>query len=399
MEKSLTFDKSINFIRSNSFTPYWYESVKDFDNGNYKSSFLNLLRYVNNTIQIPEVLQDEVELNLPHGSVIVNIKLNSKNYEISAPFLRLPEGPNGLGIMRQIAELNFSYLVLGQIFLKGNDFYFEYKDNTENCEPFKLYSVLEEICFCADFYDDVFIDKFKTSYVVQPDLTIFTNEEKEIANRKFNEIIKEGLGFVDYFESKRYYGLASDMLETIFLKIDYVIAPQGILGARLIEYKNLLYTNDALQTVVANTKSKLQELLTFDKQKFNESLFHPKFLVPIKKRGELPYIQEFMSKTFETMTASFGNKSYMDVTIAALFLIYDLFYKNAIPNEVTTHFESALEKAGSKDWKTSAEILYNSINKIMSLNPEEEAGEQLTDSSSLGSIKSIFGKITGLFKK
>ena len=128
-------------------------------------------------------------------------------------------------------------------------------------------------------------------------------------------------------------------------------------------------------------------------------MFHPKFLVPIKKRGELPYIQEFMSKTFETMTASFGNKSYMDVTIAALFLIYDLFYKNAIPNEVTTHLESALEKAGGKDWKTSAEILYGSVNKIMSLNPEEDASEQLTDDSSLASIKSIFGKITGLFKK
>lgn len=399
MDKSLTYDKSINFIRSNSYTPYWYESVKDFDSGNFKSSFLNLLRYVNNTIQLPDTTKEEVELNLPHGSVIVNIKLNSKEYEISAPFLKLPEGPSGLGMMRQISELNFSYLVLGQIILKGNDFYFEYKDNLQNCEPFKLYSVLEEICFCADYYDDVFVDKFKTSYVVKPDLIIFTSDEIDLAYKDFNQIIKEGLTFVDYFESKRYYGLASDMLETIFLKIDYVIAPQGILGAKLIEYKNLLYSNDALQTVVANTKLKLQELLTFDRQKFNDSLFHPKFLVPIKKRGELPYIQEFMSKTFETMTASFGNKSYMDVTIAALFLIYDLFYKNAIPNEVTTHLESALEKAGGKDWKTSAEILYGSVNKIMSLNPEEDASEQLTDDSSLASIKSIFGKITGLFKK
>ncbi|MBP7279950.1 MAG: hypothetical protein KBA66_00135 [Leptospiraceae bacterium] len=400
MEKSLTYDKSINFVRSNSHTPYWYESVKNFDNGEYKTSFFNLLRYVNSTIVIPDESKEVVELNLPHGSIIVNIKVDSKGYEITAPFLKVPEGANGLGMMRQISELNFSYLVLGQIVLKGNEFYLEYRDALENCEPYKIYSILEEICFCADYYDDVFIDKFKTESVKKPDLEVFTPEEKEIAYKKFNEIIKEGISFIDYFESKRFYGLACDTLETTFLKIDYVIAPQGILGAKMSEYKSLLYANDALQTVVANTKAKLQELLTYDKQKFDSSLFHPKFLIPIKKRGELPYIQEFMRKTHETMTASFGNKSYMDVTISGLFLIYDLFYKNAIPNEVTAHLEVALEKAGGQDWKTSAEVLYNSISKIMSLNPEDEtATEKLTGDSSLGSMKSIFGKITGLFKK
>ena len=88
MEKSLTYDKSINFVRSNSHTPYWYESVKNFDNGEYKTSFFNLLRYVNSTIVIPDESKEVVELNLPHGSIIVNIKVDSKGYEITAPFLK-----------------------------------------------------------------------------------------------------------------------------------------------------------------------------------------------------------------------------------------------------------------------------------------------------------------------
>ncbi|HMW04968.1 MAG TPA: hypothetical protein PK079_04755 [Leptospiraceae bacterium] len=411
MEKSLTYDKSINFVRSNSSTPYWYESVQNFDSGDYKKSFFNLLRYVNSTITIPNESSESIELKIPHGSVIVSIKLDSKKYSIEAPFLKVPEGGSGIGMMRQIAELNFSYLVLGQIVLRGNDFYIQYEDNLENCEPYKIYSLLEEICFCADYYDDVFAEKFKTEYVVQPVLEVFSQAEKDLAYQKFNSIIKEGISFIDYFEMKRFYGLACDTLETTFLKIDYVIAPQGILGSKLSETRGMLYANDSLQTVVANTKAKLQEFLSYDRAKFDSCLFHPKFLIPIKKRGELPYIQDFMRNTYETMTGDMGNKSYMNVTVSALFLIYDLFYKNAIPQEITDHLDRALEKAGGKDWKTSAEALYDSVNKIMNLNPEEDItgklGVTTNSNSSTGSsreikstvTKSIFGKITGLLKK
>jgi hypothetical protein len=399
MEKSLTYDKSINLVRNSPSTPYWYESVKNFDNKEFKNTFFNLLRYVNSSITIPSDASETVELSLPHGSVIINLKINSKEYEISAPFLKIPDGPNGLGMMRQIAELNFSYLVLGQIIMKGNDCFFEYKDILENSEPYKLYSLLEEICFCADYYDDVFIDKFKTQPVNKPKLEEFSEAEKTFALNKFNEIIQEGLSFVDYFESKRYYSLAWEMLENTFLKIDYVLAPQGILGAKLSETKSLLFANDAQQTLVANTKAKLKELLNFDRDKFNASLFHPKFLIPIRKRGELPYVQDFMRSTYEAMTSSMGNKNYTDVVVSALYLIYDLFYKNSIPIEIANFLDTTLEKAGGKDWKTSAEILYEAVSKIMDLNPEEELGGKLGGNNSGGNTKSIFGKITGLFKK
>jgi hypothetical protein len=399
MDKSLTYDKSINFVRSNLSTPHWYESVKNFDNKEFKTSFFNLLRYINCTIVIPNESSEIVELSLPHGSVILNIKVDSKTYEINAPFLKVPDGPMGLGMMRQISELNFFYLILGQIVLKGNDFYLQYKDNLENCEPYKLYSILEEICVCADYYDDVFIEKFKTESVKKPALNVFTSTESELAFKKFNEIIKEGLSIIDYLESKRYYGLAWEMMQTIFLKIDFVIAPQGILSAKLSEAKGILSGKDAQQTLVANTKVKLQELQSYDKQKFNSSLFHPQFLIPIKKRAELPYIQDFMSSTHEGMTSSLGNKSYMNVGISALYLIYDLFYQNTIPNEIYNFLELSLEKSSGKDWKVGAEILYDAVNKIMNLNPEEDSAGKLGGDNSLGSTKSIFGKITGLFKK
>ena len=42
MEKPLTYDKSINAIRSNPSTSFWYEDVKNSDNRDYKTSFANL---------------------------------------------------------------------------------------------------------------------------------------------------------------------------------------------------------------------------------------------------------------------------------------------------------------------------------------------------------------------
>lgn len=105
-----------------------------------------------------------------------------------------------------------------------------------------------------------------------------------------------------------------------------------------------------------------------------------------------------MGSTHEAMTSSLGNKNYVDITVSALYLIYDLFYKNSIPNEIASFLDSALERAGGKDWKTSAEILYDAVNKIMDLNPEEDIGNKLGGTVTHGSTKSIFGKITGLFK-
>ncbi len=399
MEKSLTFDKSINVVRSNSATSFWFEAVKNFDSKDYKSAFFNILRYVNSTVVIPNESSEAVELNLPHGSVIINIKIDSKGFTIQAPFLKVPAGGSGLGMMREISELNFTYLVLGQIILKENEFYIEYKDTLDNCEPYKLYYLLEEICVCADYYDDVFIDKFKTDSVKKSDLEYFTSAELELAHQKYAEIIKEGLSFVEYFESKRYYSLAWEMMETLFLKLDYVLAPQGILNTKLKEAKVLLYGQAAEQTVIANSKLKLNELINFDKEKMKSSFFHPKFLIPSKKRGEISYIQDFMDSTRESMQSSMGSKSYSNVSIAGLYLFYDLLYKVSIHSEISTFIDSALEKAGGKDWQTAAEIFMDAVNKIMDLNPEEDCTGKLSSGFSVASAKSIFGSIKGLFKK
>ena len=399
MEKSVSYHSPLTRDNSNSTVSYWYLSTEAFDKKDFKNSLINLIKYIDSTIQIPNN-SGTIEIKVPHGSVEITIKIDSDSFSVKAPFLKNPEGATALGLMRQISELNFSYLVLGQIFLEGTDFYFYYTDKLENAEPYKAYAIFEEICFCADYYDDVFMDKFKTTQVNKPQINSFSPEEKENAWKYFQEIIKEASSFVEYFDSRRFYGLSCDALETAVLKLDYAISPQGLLGTKLSEVKSALYAQDSLQNISANGKQKLLEMLNYDRNKFNDDLFHPKFFIPIRKRAELPYILSFFQKNYETITSDMSSKAYMAASSTASFMIYDLLYKNTIPNDIRSFLTSALEKGGGKDWKTSAEVLYGAIHKIMQLDPESNEPIQLGDGSSQNiSVKSIFGKITGLFKK
>lgn len=394
MDKSQKFHKSMNPGNVTGVVDYWYTSMDFFTQKKYKDSFVNLLKYIDSNVQIPNETSDSFEVTVKHGSVAITIKVDKDKFSIKAPFLKNVEGGAGLALMREISELNFSYLVLAQFSLEGSDFYISYTDNLENSEPYKVYALFEEICFCSDYYDDYFIDKFKASFISPPQVSYFTDAEKDTAWNLYLEILKEGIDYSNDFDNQRYHGFSLDNLETALLKLDYVIAPQGILGIKLQEIKKDLYAQESYENISRDVKKKFTEMLSYDRNKFNESMFHTKFFIPIRKRAEIPYIQSFFTNVYQDSTANMSNKNFMLAGHSIAFKFYDLFYRNTLPTDIYNFMQMKLEESAGKSWKDVADILYTALDKIMKLDPENPSSL-----SSGGSIKGIFGKITGLFKK
>ena len=126
MKQTLTFNLStIASTESKIKVDYFDTSVEAFDNGEYLQSFYALLDYVNDEFREKYGNAKGTEFNIPHGSIVVNIKIENDWLLIHAPFLSLPE-KNRIPLLRQVAGLNFNAMDLAQVELKKDRLAFEH---------------------------------------------------------------------------------------------------------------------------------------------------------------------------------------------------------------------------------------------------------------------------------
>ena len=115
MKQTLTFNLStIASTESKIKVDYFDTSVEAFDNGEYLQSFYALLDYVNDEFREKYGNVKGTEFNIPHGSIVVNIKIEDDRLLIHAPFLSLPE-KNRVPLLRQVAGLYFNSMDLAQV--------------------------------------------------------------------------------------------------------------------------------------------------------------------------------------------------------------------------------------------------------------------------------------------
>lgn len=406
MENSISYYKPINRYFRRVNLDEWFISFDEYEAGNSYSALVHLLRYINSPAPIPD--GDSLELKIPHGSVNIHIKANKESLSIDVPFLKFTPESSKLPAMRQMIEQNFSSLILGQIVLKEGALWFHYEDRIENFEPYKIYYLLDEICAEADNNDDYYIDRFKLEHVEKPEYQPFTGEELQKASEIMKNIITQGIKYAEYFENKRYYNTACDMLAITFFRIKYTIFPQGIFGREVQDGLLAMYSNESVQNVISSTKAKLNSFLDYNAKKFEESLFHPNFLMPIKPRAEIPKIQEFLAPVYEKAKQGIINRVYADTAIILFYNFYNLMDLYTIPADFSSAFDKVFERCADKDWKFTSEQLFKILGKIFEIRLDEngnvvegsmDLGETESSGGAIQSVKNIFSKITNVFKK
>ena len=113
---------------------YWDKVTAAYDAGNYKEAILNLLNYVDPGLISRTGNADASEFTIPHGSALIGLKIGSDTFSVNAPFLILPE-KNSIPLLRQVASINFSPLVLADISLEKDQLSFSYSCPLSLCEP------------------------------------------------------------------------------------------------------------------------------------------------------------------------------------------------------------------------------------------------------------------------
>ncbi len=365
-----TFDDPLLGVRLSALQfDYWPQVVQIYESQKAKETIIGVLNYINPEIVKKYGNSDQTSFSIPHGSIIVNIQIKDGKYLISAPFVNLPE-KNPLPLIRQVSEINFSNLVLSQIVLRDNQLYFEYSSPIEMCEPYKLYSIFEEICNNADYYDDIFIEKFGATRVTEMKVQSLNSDQHQKAWDKFHEYVKTCEEYCNYFSNRRLYSFEWDILALTFLKIDFYISAQGYLKTEIEKAISALYSNIPLPDRLRQGKEMLKKLSQMDKDKFNDSLYVPEVFISARWRTDATGVQNALRKYYDASKNETASGDHIGATLSLMYGIYDLYYRYNVPADITPILFEGLRKASGQEWKSSADILAKTLTTIMELKPQ-----------------------------
>jgi len=365
MDKVQSFKRTLIPSTSKIQTDIWDNVVELFEEKKYKESLLRLFDYVDQDIIIKRANLEKSEFKVPHGSVVVNIKIEGDQVNIEVPFLKLPT-KNMIPLLRRVAEINFSPLNLATIVLEGEELVFRYSTVLELCEPWKMYYVLREICINADNYDDEFIQKFGATQLCEPNVSHYPNEKKEEIWNNFQFLLTETKEYCDYFESKRQEGYLWDVLLQLLLNIDYYISPQGALRTEIEDVVSYMQNqNYSFHEKVEKGRSQFKKLQQISHDDFCSNLYISDLFIPIKYAASIENVRETFTNQYETAKKEMSNSEFMGATLSIRYIFLYEFYYSFAPDDVVETMTTALEQSSGKSWNEAAKMLWPAMEKIM----------------------------------
>ena len=363
MNKNLSYFPPVNPKKlSTKQDEKWDESIALFNSGHYVQVVPTLLDYIDISLKTKKKGNT---YEIAHGSVVVFITQTEAELSIKCPFLTI-EDSQKVPLMRRLAELRMYPLNLANLVLDGEMVYFTFSCPIHLCEPYKIYSVLREICLYADSYDDELIEKFGAAHLQEPSISPFPDKLKEEAYSNSQAILSEGLDRFNYYMEKRQANNAWYTLNITFKKLEFYSEPQGYLRT-LIEkaIDGIQDRRIQFQTRLLNGKSSLEKLKNYPKEKFLSDLYQIETFVPHKYSSKKENIRENWEDSYFEAKEKISNYQFEDVCNLMQSCFYGLFYYNLVNESISKPITDSLAQASGMDWNLAAPILMNGMESIM----------------------------------
>ena len=241
------------------------QAIDQYNEGNYLGAFYQLLDHLNPEFRTKYGNADGTEFHIPHGSILVNIRIADDRLHISADFLVLPE-KGRVAMLRQVADLNINRLMLARFRKEGDKLMMEYACPLSQSHPHKLYFILRNICHVGDRYDDEFCTKFGAQRSYEPQVTPYPEEEVTRIYEAVRQTCRETLDAVKEYETERKYGYSWNVIDIALYKIAYFAHPQGQLLNDLDKAVDDMDKELPVAELVAKGKAFLERLLAMPRE-------------------------------------------------------------------------------------------------------------------------------------
>ena len=378
------FDKALLNLNQDKLEPYKWDMVMDlYESGRYKDAIIGILDYVDPELVKKRGNVNKTEFIIPHGSIIVKLKIDDQKLTVTAPFLYIPPTGN-VALLRQASQINLYPLNLSILNLENNQLIFKYTCPLDLCEPYKIYDVFKEICIYADSYDDEFIKKFGAQWIKTPIIKKLPLKYIDDAWHKFQDYINEAIRYIDFFEGKRLFGFCFDIINITLMKIDYYLSPQGVLRTDIEKELSLLQAQDVqLPDKVRKGKAFLNYLVNYDRNEFSKDLYVAQTFIPFKAVASLENIKANFQGYYDTAKKEIDGRDYMGSVLTILTAFFNLYYHNLFPEDITGIITDALIRSSNKPWSKASSYLWIAMDTIMnSRKPKKK---------SRGFLSAIFG--------
>ena len=365
MKQTFTFiSPVVDSTQSPVRTEAYEQSVDLYNQGEYVQAFHSLLDYLNTGFRTKYGNADGTEFHIPHGSILVHIRIADGFFRIDADFLNLPE-KGRVAMLRQVADLNLNKLLLPCFVKDGDKLRMEYTCPLSQSHPHKMYFVLQNICHVGDKYDDEFCTKFGAVRCYEPQVIPYPQEEIDRIYEGIQTLGRETLEALKEYSVDRRYGYSWNVLDTTFYQISYFAHPQGQLLNDLDKAVNDMDADLPTEEVVAKGRAFLEKLLAVPKEKLAEDLYFVDMLVSTKHRSSLKNMQENFANVYKEATEAIQSENYERSAVRLLYIFYEAYFYNDVQNDINAIIAKALKKAGNQSVEKASEILYDAMDKIM----------------------------------
>ena len=360
MQENLKFYKSIQSEDGSLMVPSeWDKAVDAYEKKQYKLSIHSILRYVGKAIK-----DHETKWNFSHGSTNVFIEIENDLLKVHAPFLKIDESRK-IPLMRQVVQLNFSPLNLSQIRLEDDLLSFDFSCPLELCEPYKIYDIFREMCINADANDDQFIDKFGASWTQEPSIERYDENAIKMTYNHLQEIIEQALKEIDYYENKRQFPFAWDVVAISLLKIEYLLQPQGSLRSKIEKAIGFMMSKAQVPEKINRGKDALRDLQKVSLNDLKKDLYAIDIFIPYKLHTNEEKLKTILEPALAQAKKERESGDVLATTLTLSYNILNLFYHNNTGGTVRNHLEKALLKSSGKNLKDSAQILIDAVEKLL----------------------------------
>ncbi len=354
----------------------WEKVLQLYKEGRYKDVIYGILDYVDPAIMQKRGNADKTVFNIPHGSAVVNIDITNDQLNIQVPFLRLPTDGGQIPLLRQVTQINFTPLDLAQIKLQEDLLTFHYECPIELAEPYKIYEVFREICTYADYYDDLFISDFGASWIQEPVTEKYdaTTLDKVWNNVQF--LLNESLKYVDYFERHRQPLLALDVMIITLKKIEYYVAPQGLLRSKIEATVRFMEQNIPPTDRLAKGKKFINELINFNRKDFDKDIYKIEVFVPYKYNSSMDNIKQNFEFSYKNAKTEIDRGDHVGACLSLQFAFFNLFYYNDVRDDLSHFVSEAMIKTSNMPWNEASKILYDTMDGVMKGNITKEQAKK-----------------------
>lgn len=354
----------VDSTQSSVNTEAYEQSVDLYEQGKYLPAFHSLLDYLNNTFRTKYGNAEGTEFNIPHGSILVHISVDSDRISVVADFLRLPE-KGRVAMLRQVADLNLNQLMLSRFVKEGEQLKMEYVCPLSQSHPHKMFYVLQNICHIGDRYDDEFCTKFGATRCYEPQVVPYPAEEVDRIYEAIQAVGKATLEAVKEYDAMRRYGYSWNVLDMAFYQISYFARPQGQLFNDLEKAVNDMDAELPIAEVVAKGKAFLEKLVATSREKLAEDLYFTDTLVSTRRRSSLKNVQENFQSIYKEATEALQSENYERAVVRLLYAFYEAYFYNDMQDDISHVMAKALKEAAGLPLEKAGEILYDAMDRIM----------------------------------